>query len=405
MNRFVLFGVIITLGLLPAGATAAEIITDSPGEQSPQQIKTERGQESISNLVLISNQGRWGASNSGNLEIVDRTTDRVVYEHDEFRRYMDVDQVNETTLFFVAGVPTDSGFERRAVLLDWTSDSVLATYPVPADTHDVDWLGDGKIAVADKANHRGYIRNVSSNTTTWDFDYADEYTAADGGDRSGDWTHLNDIDVVQNGSAVLLSPRNFNRIMLVDRQNDSVIWTVGEQNDTSIIRRQHNPSLIDTDPLTVLIADSRNHRIVEFQQRNGSWVETWVYNTSLAWPRDSDRLPNGNTAITDTNNNRVLIVTPNGSTAWEYRTSSKHPYDIELLAYEDEPQGPTIGEATADEAESTGIATRLRRIEAVAAWVGVFPRQFSLLDVTGVTVSLLTALAATVSAGLSRLRR
>jgi hypothetical protein len=130
-----------------------------------------------------------------------------------------------------------------------------------------------------------------------------------------------------------------------------------------------------------------------------------VYNTSLAWPRDSDRLPNGNTAITDTNNNRVLIVTPNGSTAWEYQTSSKHPYDIELLAYEDEPQGPTVGEVTADEAESTGIATRLRRIEAVAAWVGVFPQYFSLLDIIGMSASLLATIVASAVVGVSKLQR
>jgi hypothetical protein len=96
----------------------------------------------------------------------------------------------------------------------------------------------------------------------------------DGANRDGDWTHLNDVDVVQNGSGVLVTPQNFNWVMLIDREARRVRWTIGEQNNTSILDRQHNPSLLSSSPPTVLIADSLNHHIVEYVRQNRTWEET-----------------------------------------------------------------------------------------------------------------------------------
>ena len=54
--------------------------------------------------------------------------------------------------------------------------------------------------------------------------------------------------------------------------------------------------------------------MVELHERNGSWEVAWGVDSAqevrFDWPRDADRLPNGNTLITDSRNNRVVEVTP-----------------------------------------------------------------------------------------------
>ena len=51
----------------------------------------------------------------------------------------------------------------------------------------------------------------------------------------------------------------------------------------------------------------------------------WEY-SNLSSPRDADRLPNGNTLITDGDNYRVIEVTVNGTIAWEYHWSGGDSY-------------------------------------------------------------------------------
>jgi hypothetical protein len=171
-----------------------------------------------------------------------------------------------------------------------------------------------------------------------------------------DYSHVNDVDVVADGSAFLVSPRNFNSVVLVDRSTKETIWTLGSDDDPGILNRQHNPVLLTRDPPTVLVADSNNDRIVEYRRSNGTWNVTWEY-PNVDWPRDADRLPNGNTLIADTHDQRFLEVAPNGSTVWEMN-ATHWPYDVERLQYGDEPAGPPLVDATPlspENTDSTGV--------------------------------------------------
>ena len=47
----------------------------------------------------------------------------------------------------------------------------------------------------------------------------------------------------------------------------------------------------------------------------------WEYSTGLDGPSDADRLPNGNTLISDRWHSRVIEVTPDGTIVWEYSES------------------------------------------------------------------------------------
>jgi hypothetical protein len=92
---------------------------------------------------------------------------------------------------------------------------------------------------------------------------------------------------------------------------------------------------------TILVADSENDRIVEYEYSDNTWEPTWKLSGNFSWPRDADRLPNGNTLITDSLNHRVIEVTPLGKIVWEIR-SPWGPYDAERLFLGDEASDSTL---------------------------------------------------------------
>jgi hypothetical protein len=69
----------------------------------------------------------------------------------------------------------------------------------------------------------------------------------------------------------------------------------------------------------------------------------------LQWPRDADRLPNGNTLVTDSLNRRVFEVTPEGRVVWSYGTPLI-PYEADPI-----PDGERAGnyEASTDTSATT----------------------------------------------------
>jgi hypothetical protein len=92
----------------------------------------------------------------------------------------------------------------------------------------------------------------------------------------------------------------------------------------------------------VLVADSHNDRIVELERGpDGEWTVAWeIYaaeGVNFNWPRDADRLANGNTLITDSLNKRLVEVNRSGATVWSYNTPEV-PYEAERL-----PEGETVG--------------------------------------------------------------
>ena len=75
-----------------------------------------------------------------------------------------------------------------------------------------------------------------------------------------------------------------------------------------------------------LITDSDNHRVIEVTP-DGTIV--WEY-TGLNMPNDAERLASGNTLFADYNNHRVIEVTPDGTIVWVFVV--RYPSDVERLA-------------------------------------------------------------------------
>ncbi len=169
---------------------------------------------------------------------------------------------------------------------------------------------------------------------------------------------MSDVYPIGDGRP-LLSPRNFDQAIVVDIESKEIVDRLGSDENHDVLREQHNPDWLESEngTPTILVADSENDRVVECAKDDGEWVQTWeVGSESLTWPRDADRLPNGNTLITDTINHRVIEITPTGEVVWEYY-ATWGPYDAERLGTDPESSGPTISDMNASGSYSiTGSA-------------------------------------------------
>lgn len=256
--------------------------------------------------------------------------------------------------------------------------------PVRTDTnseiHDVEPLPGGRFAVADMDRERLLI--VEDGEIVWQWNASSFYEAPPDPTRR-DWLHVNDVDRIGDGR-FLLSIRNANQLLVLqrrgddaevvevinrDRGGDDASCTEGPRlydadgdgdvrcGDPSVFKEQHNPQWLGDG--AVLVADSDNDRAVELHRRGDRWVPVWVLTgangRSFQWPRDADRLPNGNTLVADSRGRRVVEVTQSGEVVSSYSTGNGIVYEADRLPY-GEPVGaplyatgqpPTGGDETA----------------------------------------------------------
>ncbi|WP_338740790.1 hypothetical protein [Haloplanus salilacus] len=220
---------------------------------------------------------------------------------------------------------------------------------VASEVHDVEPLPGGGVVLADMEHERILI--VEDGEVTWEWEASTRYDAPED-PTTEDWLHINDVDRIGDGR-FLVSVRNANQLLVLEH-GEGVVEVINEDpdgdtddptGDPSVLYHQHNPQWLGDG--AVLVADSENHRVVELHRTDsGDWEPAWVLEGAggqkFDWPRDADRLPNGNTLITDTRNARLVEVNESGRVVWErqldYRTL---PYEADRL-----PEGETVGGPT-----------------------------------------------------------
>ncbi|WP_135365552.1 aryl-sulfate sulfotransferase [Halosimplex halophilum] len=232
------------------------------------------------------------------------------------------------------------------------------------DTHDVDLINGDELLMNDMSQDgedRVLIYNLTREEITWEYyfaNYTEHYPKSGGGEFGGDWTHNNDVEQIGDGT-IMVSVRNFDKVVAIDRETKEVEWTLGSDDNTSILHEQHNPDYLESEDgnATVIVADSLNDRVVEYEREGDEWNRTWVLRGgNLDEPRDADRLPNGNTLVADRRAHRIVEVTPDGEVVWEVY-SPYQPYDVERVGTGDESSGPTMADIGAGGvAEATGSA-------------------------------------------------
>jgi hypothetical protein len=152
--------------------------------------------------------------------------------------------------------------------------------------HDVDKIGNNRYLVAEMERESIFIVNTTSEIITWQWDSQSYYNISTGGSQvfgtpawPEDWTHLNDVEQLPDGR-IMVSMRNHDQILFINRTTGvDESWTLGENDNTSILFEQHNPDYIPKKRggPAVVVADSQNNRIIEYQRENGEWNTTWEW--------------------------------------------------------------------------------------------------------------------------------
>ncbi len=141
-------------------------------------------------------------------------------------------------------------------------------------------------------------------------------------------------------------------IGLIDLEKESFTWAL-----QGMWYHQHDPRIINNG--NVLLLDNMGHRgrskVIEFDPLTQEIV--WAYRNSAETPLYThllgacQRLPNGNTAIVESESGRVIEVTPAGETVWEFvnpRTADdgKVPHIFDCQRFRPEELGCAKGPKT-----------------------------------------------------------
>jgi hypothetical protein len=349
-----LLGAVVLLLLLSGG-----VLTLS---YDPPELEAGTMASPANGSTVVATQG-WNARNTSLPDRPDRLvsvgpTGGVEWVHDgpasTRNWFYDVDPLPDGNLLVVNPVPNATvvyEFDPERGERLWTE-----RFERP-DVHDVDLLDGGELLVAGIDYGRNatsgdsvFVYNRTRDAITWKWRFVNHYPDDAGpGVDAEDWTHVNDVDPIGEGK-FLVSVRNLDQVIVIDRATKAIEMRLGRDDEHGTLYEQHNPTRLDDEngTPTILVADSENDRIVEYERTGGppgegTWERVWTLSGGLNWPRDADRLPNGNTLVVDSMNHRVIEVTPTGEVVWEMYVPWA-TYDAERVVYGDEPGGPTMDE-------------------------------------------------------------
>lgn len=164
---------------------------------------------------------------------------------------------------------------------------------------------------------------------------------------AGDIFHTNTLEVLDGRHAgrhpafrrgnILVSILNLDALAILDPAREEIVWLL-----TGSWRRQHQPTFLADGRL--LLFDNRGpkgegldrSRVVELDPLTGRilWQfggtpEVDFFSKTLG---SCQRLPNGNTLISESENGRALEVTPDGRVAWEFYNPHRTGENNELVA-------------------------------------------------------------------------
>ena len=207
--------------------------------------------------------------------------------------------------------------------------------------HDVDRLNDSHLVVAGGVNDRVFIVNTDTELIEWQWEAQSNFDLDQGGRFPADYSHINDVTALDDGR-IMVSLRNLDTVVFLDPASGVLSeQSLGSDNAHGVLYEQHNPDYIPEarGGPAVVVADSENNRIVEYQRTaSGEWNQSWVWqDATLQWGRDADRLPNGNTLITDSNGNRIIEINRAGDVVWSVPVDT--PYEAERIETGDESTG------------------------------------------------------------------
>jgi hypothetical protein len=247
-------------------------------------------------------------------------------------------------------------------LINLDRDSKLVWASVPGAHHDLDVLADGTIYVLSRE------ARLNPSVHQWRPVLEDDDVVVDAGGRvqksvpvlaafqdsdyssalrgmppHGDILHTNTIEVLDGRLAtalpafaagnVLISVRETSTMAVLDLGRRTIVWAL-----SGLWRDQHDPTVLSNGNL--LVFDNRGHdgrsKVIELDPvtQTVAWTyagtpENGFFSATLG---SYQRLPNGNTLITESNDGRAFEVTVDGEVVWEFYNPARAGDDRELIA-------------------------------------------------------------------------
>ena len=159
----------------------------------------------------------------------------------------------------------------------------------------------------------------------------------------GDILHTNTIELIEddrphelrafNHGMILISILRLDLVCVVDLEEETVVWA-----ESDMWRHQHQPTMLENG--NILVFNNKETKstsaVIEFDPV--SRETRWCYSGKDDNPFYSEtcgscqRLPNGNTLITESDPGRVFEVTPAKEIVWEYVNPYRAGENDELIA-------------------------------------------------------------------------
>lgn len=214
--------------------------------------------------------------------------------------------------------------------------------------HDMEVLADGRIWVLDRVRREGMLEDF---VTVLDphgrvlrrisllraFERSRFAPLLGRMEPAGDVFHTNTLEVLDGRGRdpalrrgnVLLSVLKLDALAVLDPDREEIVWAA-----TGSWRRQHQPTLLDDGGLLLfdnLGGGGGRSRVIEIEPR--TLRVRWQYGGFFSKTLGScQRLPNGNTLITESENGRALEVTRGGRIVWELNNPHRAGERKELVA-------------------------------------------------------------------------
>jgi hypothetical protein len=162
-------------------------------------------------------------------------------------------------------------------------------------------------------------------------------------ERSGDTFHTNTLEILDGRLAgrdpafrkgnILLSVLKLDALAILDPERRTIVWA-----RTGKWRRQHQPTFLDNGDLLLFdnVGAGDRSRVVEFDPFSGA--VRWQFGDGPGEDLFSktlgscQRLPNGDTLITESEGGRALEVTPDKRIVWEFNNPHRAGNHNELVA-------------------------------------------------------------------------
>jgi hypothetical protein len=160
---------------------------------------------------------------------------------------------------------------------------------------------------------------------------------------AGDILHGNTVEYIQGDfeediaplrmGTLLLSFRTPDLVCALDLEADTIYWA-----ESDLWAKQHQPTLLENGNVLVFDNCGRPHQSTVLEFDPGTGEVEWLYRGTEEEPFYSlshgscQRLPNGNTLITESNQGRVFEVTPEREIVWEYVSPYRAGENRELIA-------------------------------------------------------------------------